>query len=521
MITLLVSLFLQLPAFAGFFYFPAQDDGFKALSQKFEFSMEEKAFQIGNLSIQYGSLDALKTADAKQFLIRVPTVFFQDYELSLVDSTGKSFWSERFQGKPKSPLKVPAAIPLLKSRANQFAYFRICLNQESETSKIFLCSRELVYKNEHVVGLAKSSETTESVTINGQNIGKSAVVYLNQTNETLNLRAVSKSGMLLEIMTRKQNFSIHETILLQDKKHIRIRLKGIPPPLNTKVTYNKSEDVDDWSVDLPIDRTFIYLRNYRGIPIKQEFAINQLPPSEEIKISEIGKIPSPIYADHLDFLAETNASYNLTSTHPSLDINQERPGIWKFHLHGLRPGNTEAFTFKIESGNEVAAAAFDLKRKQSLQLDVGLNLATTPLVGYSYFRVQKKLALSVTTLNFDFQTNISQFSHLDARFLIQPQYLLIPAQFGLGFMQLNYSGLTGSFYVGTLLWQNENFEYLRISYGLKFRGDFDSFLRAETRYYYPKAPFFIALGSFQYNYSDNAGPNRSEQFLNLGWYHPF
>ncbi len=366
--------------------FPGELNNLQILPQKFEYTLlDSSSIKLGDIIIDSKTLNLTLELNPNNFnqgrlLFSWPAGLLKEGELLIFNNNGKSIFSRDVSkenikivsGEKKSDSLIRNEISLFTTEyldeefieeIKYLPFFKYCVVKNERITKIALCSSELYASTENdklnIKERKSNSQNKAKVIINGKEAGDQGIVFLNAESENLNFKAQSKSGALLEIVTRLQQIHFKDAILNSNKNFIKLKASGSFPVNNTGV---KILGPDSWEITLPIDYPVFYLQGEGGIPMRQEFNIKGPLPNEKLRSFAIGSPKSKTYSSEASIEGRLPRGATIKSKEDTseVSIRNKQTFLWTFKK--LNPSSLNHRYLAVQSGESEATIGYDIFR---------------------------------------------------------------------------------------------------------------------------------------------------------------
>lgn len=286
--------------------FQASKNGLQVLPQRFEYTLiDSSTLRIGDIMINSKEMSfdiVTNKNNQKQLVFKWPAALLSEGSIVLKNNNGKAIYSSDFNEQKIKKVKSSTELseedknenyrtdiaqfvsePIEKSLFDDMKYFpfmSICVFRDSEETRTSLCSNELYLSSDKGQLVIKSRATTSKmsfVEVNGKVVGNQGIIFLNDRSENIEFRTQMESGASLEISTRLKAVDFKDIVLDDDGKRIILTAKGADPVHEDKVRRLPN---GDWQTRLSQSRPQVWLKGDGDIPMRQEFYIRGIIPSE-------------------------------------------------------------------------------------------------------------------------------------------------------------------------------------------------------------------------------------------------
>jgi hypothetical protein len=360
--------------------FNANLNNVRVLPQRFEYSLwDEDRLSVGNILIDSTQLTfQLSPSSTKKNRYNVrftwPGGLVKNGRLTIRDNSGKSIFSSTFK---KDDITISKGNVMedhenLRSEIATFSvnelgpefiesmrhlpFLMFCVYRETELTKINICSKELylsLQKGQITIRPRNLNKKNAQVEINGGKIGSQGVIYLNDSNETINFKSQTQSGSFLEMDIRTKDVDFND--IFQDGDNIVLTATGAEP-VDEKIIKKISDTT--WSIRLPKDRPVIYLKGDGDFPLRQEINIRGPIPSSSNRIYAERASIAKTYSSTLEVLVATpqNAKLSLPKSEVSASIKNKDSEHYLWKITKIPKGTNQRYLNLNAEGNTFTAS---------------------------------------------------------------------------------------------------------------------------------------------------------------------
>ncbi|MFN7824083.1 MAG: hypothetical protein ACK5P6_01845 [Pseudobdellovibrionaceae bacterium] len=352
-------------------FFPIEKMPIRTLPQRFDYRLVDKdRFQIGNLMMDFSSFQfEIENGDSKPPLrMTWPSSLLKKGVFVVRDNSGKTIWKTdlnldnlKSEG-PTSRLVTQNYPDDLFQQLRQFPFFRVCILNEEELTRVLACSKDMFLRQEsgQWIVFSRDSQRKESfVEINGRRTDPVGSVFLTKNEETLNLRSLLISGAHLEIFTRKKEMNFFDVAINEAEEILILKSKDTQP-----VDESSAQRLEDgtWQFKLPLDRPSLFVYSEGGIPMLQEFVIGGKirPASLQVLTLETPSLTSP--ARQYSLFLQKPAGYTFSPADRNSRVRVLPSGHVEWTLLQLESETALRRYLKISDGKDDFFAAWEMTR---------------------------------------------------------------------------------------------------------------------------------------------------------------
>jgi hypothetical protein len=317
----------------------------------------------------------------QELRVQWPWALINGGEISVRDNIGKTLWSRSLDKTELKFVKRKTAegsavlaqfsknvFPIATYQLIKFApYFRICVQKTEGLSRLSLCSRDLRFqrntKGQNFLEKETQNQSrpkVSSVNINGREVDRSGVIFLQGADSLLSVRIQLQSGTNVDIDTRMKAIEFRDIFESKDGTSYLITASGAEPA--TGVTHTRLEN-NQWQTSIDAKRPVIYLKGEGDIPLRQEFVIKGPVRPRNLIIEAQSDLPTFTYSNSLQISLNKPEGYKLEGFE-NLSQIEERESDYRWTLSELRDGTTNRRQIKATNGTESIVAAWDLQKAQ-------------------------------------------------------------------------------------------------------------------------------------------------------------
>lgn len=304
-ILIMASLFSISAAAKEPIYFLPEKNNLQILPQKFEYNLlNASTIKIGDIVIDSNNLSLGLSQEKSKYLFTFtwPAGLFENAELVLFNNYGKAIQnysikkedielikdtedkseSDSLLRKDKAIFKTVIKAALI-DEVKYLPFFKFCLQRKEENTRIDLCSVELYLSSKDgtsVIKMRSENKKKAQILINNAEVGEQGIIFLNDSNESINFLGQSESGAKLEIDTRLRPVDFKDVVISDDGKFLLLTGSGSRPVSDKDVTI-----ISDslWQIKLPTDFPVFYIQGEGSIPFRQEFFVRGALPTESLR----------------------------------------------------------------------------------------------------------------------------------------------------------------------------------------------------------------------------------------------
>lgn len=365
--------------------FSAEHNNIQILPQKFEYTLlDESSIKLGDILIDSKSLNfQLEFKQSNPNEVKVifswPAGLLKEGELTLYNNYGKALIKEEIT---KDKIQIIAGEntkdSLLRSEKATFTtdyqeeefleeikylpFLKFCIAKKDKSTKIELCSSELYVSsddNKLTIKLRKSSQREAVVIINGKEAGDQGIIFLNDKNESINFKAQSESGALLEIITKLKPIDFKDVVISDDQKTIKFKGVGGFPVKEEGV---KKINDTTWEVSLPTEFPVFYVQGEGGMPMKQEFNIKGAVPQEKMRSFLVSSLVEKTYSNSISLEARLPKGVSAKPKDPLSTVIQKKNQRFTWNLLNLTPNTLNKRFLVTAAKDSEATIAYDIFR---------------------------------------------------------------------------------------------------------------------------------------------------------------
>ena len=378
-------------------FFPVDQSRVKKLPQQFQYEVIDiDTFRIGDLVIDANKIDLQIISNADHDLtlnFQWPAALLSKGDLLIQDSSGKALFRKSLPSrlmkitKSKSTLKngqilrtdtgtlkIQEFDPDLLQRLRRMAFFKFCVHGKQERTQIYLCSKDLYFsdrRNPFKISFRNSFRSETIVDINGRMVGKQGVIYLQNSDEILSMRALLKSGVTLDIDTRMGSIDLRD-VYETSNHQIVIEAAGSEPADGAQVL--KREGLV-WSAPISTEVPSIFVTGEGGIPMRQEFKIEGAVRPETLQIDILNPLQRSTYSSETEVTLKVPSGYYLQSADTHSSVQREQNDRWTWTVRDMALDDASRRYIKVGKSPEDAnyfVAATDFFRSRRNEAKVGL-----------------------------------------------------------------------------------------------------------------------------------------------------
>lgn len=488
-------------------HFEAERNGLKVLPQRFEYTLlDDYKIKIGDVLVDTEnikfSIAPAKSSQGYDLTFTWPIHLFERGELALKNNTGKAIINTVFESKDLKVIATANASPTpttntesttseeestanveassegeqLRSELAAFTvhdvpkstiedmkylpYMSFCVMKQSYETRLYLCSNELFLSSEkgQLTVKSRSPRRTQSqIEINGKAVGEQGMIYLNDSNENISFRTLSKYGSTVEIDTRMKEVDFKDVISSDDEKYFILSAAGAEPVTEKNI---KREKDGTWKGKISTQRPLLYLKGDGEIPMRQEFYITKNLPKNSQRVFISPRTDSKTYGNSLLISGVAPMSVKVAKDREdkasSLQVNEKNQFKWL--IEDLATGRQERRFIEIKQGEDVFYAGYDIFRGHPAILSLSaMNLPSSKITSADFkaqWWLENFLGMSSDMFKFhwglelDYSTALSKPSNIDT-YRKMGGYLLWRAHEGLHLIDPSW-GLRAGFTQWTL-----------------------------------------------------------------------
>lgn len=485
-------------------FFEAERNGLKILPQRFEYTLlDDYKLKIGdvlvNTEVINFSLAPAKKGEGYDLTFNWPLHLFEEGELALKNNAGKAILTANFTKKDLKFVGEPAAhtnktnpnseTPNIEADSPEevasqeqlrgdlaafvvpnvsktivddlkyLPYMSFCVMRQSSETRLYLCSNELFMATENGQMIIKNRSprrTQSQIDINGKTVGEQGMIYLNDRNENISFRSLSKYGSTVEIDTRMKDVDFIDVVSSDDEKFFVITASGAEPVEAKNI---KRESNDTWRGRVYSQRPQLYLKSDGDIPLRQEFYITKPLPKNSQRVYISSKTNPKTYSSSVTIsgVATPQVKIQRDAQDKNSVVQTSEKNNFKWTISDLLAGSSERRFIELHQGNEVFYAGYNIFRGYPFMLGVSAQTLTSSEIANAVVKGQwwaeNFLGFDSDTfkfhwgMDFNFTTAISKPTGIDT-YQILGAGLLWRAHSGLNFidptwgLRLGYSQLT-------------------------------------------------------------------------------
>jgi hypothetical protein len=379
-------------------FFPVDKSRIKKLPQQFEYEViDTDIFRIGDLMIDANKIDLQISSNADHDLslnFQWPSALLSKGELVIQDSSGKALFRKNLPSrlmkivKSKSTLKTGQSLradigtlkiqefdPELLQKLRKMAFFKFCVHEKQERTQIYLCSKDLYFsdrRNPFKISFRNSFRSETIVDINGRMVGKQGVIYLQNSDEILSMRALLKSGVTLDIDTRMGPMDLRD-VYETSNHQIVIEASGSEPADGAQVL--KREGLV-WSAPISTEVPSIFVTGEGGIPMRQEFKIEGAVRPETLQIDILNPLQRSTYSSQTEITLKVPSGYYLQSADTHSSVQRGPNDRWTWIVSDITLDDSSRRFLKVsksaeDTNNFVAATDFFRSRRNEATVGLG------------------------------------------------------------------------------------------------------------------------------------------------------
>lgn len=354
--------------------FAAEKSNIQILPQKFEFTLvDSHKMKLGDILIDAAQVNldlvTIQNKNDKQYKLTFtwPAALLSEGQVILLNNYGKSIWSSRIQ---KQNIKINQSLtndttlraeiasitsseisPKVINEMKYLPFMKFCVVKLEDDTRLQLCSREFYLsgqKDDLALKPRANVKKTAELSINNKIINSGqALIFLNNPDQNINLKARAESGSFLEFETRMQPVEFQDAFLNDDGKTIQIRASGANP-----VKENSVEFIGDklWKSKIPVTDPVLYLKAAGGIPMRQEFFIRGTVPTQNLRPYAIPPIENKTYSSHAYIYGKAATKTSPVAKDKNIDLSLTENGEFIWELKNLESDNENKryLTFKTD-----------------------------------------------------------------------------------------------------------------------------------------------------------------------------
>lgn len=454
-------------------HFEAERNGLKVLPQRFEYTLlDDYKIKIGDVLVDTEnikfSVAPAKNSQGYDLTFTWPIHLFERGELALKNNTGKAILNATFESKDLKLItannknttqtnpentqepqenqesesqEVHTEGEQLRSELAAFTvhdvpkatvedmkylpYMSFCVMKQSYETKLYLCSNELFLSSEkgQLAVKSRSPRRTQSqIEINSKAVGEQGMIYLNDRNENISFRTLSKYGSTVEIDTRMKEVDFKDVISSDDEKYFILTAAGAEPVTEKNI---KREKDGTWKGKISTQRPLLYLKGDGEIPMRQEFYITKSLPKNSQRVFISARTDSKTYGNSLliSGIAPMSVKISKDREDKSSSIQVNEKNQFKWLIEDLATGRQERRFVEVKQGEDVFYAGYDIFRGYPVMLSLSaLSLPSSKITSAdvkAQWWLENFLGLSSDTFKFhwglelDYSTAISKPTLLD------------------------------------------------------------------------------------------------------------
>lgn len=363
-------------------FFQADKNNVQILAQRFEYSlMDADKLRMGDILIDSTKLHFQVAKAERGYILRFqwPAGLFKDGSISLLNNNGKAVWSGGFT--PET-VKITADASVtdedIRSEIGQFTsepvskelvdamkflpFMNFCISRATETNKVYLCSRDLYLTvapdGRFEVKDRSTSKKDAYVELNGKQVTPQGLVYLNDANEDLFMKAQTESGAFIEIITRKMDVDFRDVVVNPEGNKIIVTARGAEPARKTGV---KKLDDDEYEVTLSRSRPYYFLLGDGGIPMRQEFYVKGDLPTAAMRPFLAAQSPDKTFSSSLEVRGVAPEKVQLKAAGEGSELQGGTKNRFNWRLLGLQSGLNRRYLAVQEDGKSFVVG-YDVER---------------------------------------------------------------------------------------------------------------------------------------------------------------
>ncbi|MFN8845631.1 MAG: hypothetical protein ACK5V3_17860 [Bdellovibrionales bacterium] len=354
--------------------FSAEKNNIQILPQKFEYSLRDSTkLLLGNRIIDSEQFRfEFKYNNAKANIkIIWPEGLIQEGRVLLTNPSGLEIWSREFvKGQKEIELKEVSS---LLNKISSFSFFRFCVGYFQLDTGLDICSPELMLKGtaEDLQVVSRNQEQRPEVQINGRTVTQHGIVFLNDDKETLQFRAVSKSGAEFKIDTKKTVLEFPDVIDINEKSFL-LTVEG-PTPLAPSNFKKVSEN--RWTVPLLKERAQIYISGAGQVPLRQEFIVVGPLPKSSNRIYLKTQPNQKSYSSQMTLIGDNPREGTVQSVDRGSDV-KKLGSSFQWIVRNVPTGMGKTSYLGVFDGEQTFSASYKTSRQDSGRIEIGGLLAT-------------------------------------------------------------------------------------------------------------------------------------------------
>ncbi|GIL18660.1 MAG: hypothetical protein BroJett040_24110 [Oligoflexia bacterium] len=380
-------------------FFPIDKNNVKVLNQSFEYKLIDKDnFKVGDVLMNANQFELHidpENRDGKyKIKFKWPSGMITKGEIVLKDNAGKIIW--------KTPIS-PESLKIEKSQIEQrgdiyrtdvatfetesldeatlkklqlYPFFKYCIQRTEELTSLFLCSKDLYYKE---VDKGFSIQSRDSfrreshVEINGKVVGEQGMIILQSKKNPVSMKALLLSGASIEANTRLTDVDFKDFYSSQEGKKIFVRAVGAEPAKEELIT---KREADGWWMELDINRPIFYVKGEGDIPMRQEFIVSGKPRSESLKVPYASTPSLKTYSSEETVALKKSSDYSL-SVYDKNSSLRDNGTSYLWTIKNLAVGELNRGYLKVKSKDGEYVAAHDILRGKRHEFNAKLHIPNT------------------------------------------------------------------------------------------------------------------------------------------------
>lgn len=383
-------------------YFQADKNNLQVLPQRFEYTLlDEDRLKVGDILIDTTQVTfQIEPSPQKKgtYSIRFtwPAGLIKGGELSIKNNSGKAVFSALLskenlkisQGTTQqeeenlrsdtATLAIDNVEASLVDDMKYFPFMVFCIYQQSDETRLYLCSKELYLSSQQGQMIVKSRSSTKKaaqIEINGKVVGNQGIIYLNDRSENVAFKAQTQTGAFLEIETRKKDVDFKDVVVSDDGEKIILTASGAEPVDESKV---KKVSETEWQISLPLSRPVLFLKGDGDIPMRQEFYVRGPLPHEKNRPYLSAKSASRTYASKLTFSGVSPEGVQMKIPEKDTDSQFEalKKNQFTWSVRNIPAGVETRRYLSVSSDGQNFLAGYDVFRGQPFGLGLGVHYQT-------------------------------------------------------------------------------------------------------------------------------------------------
>ncbi len=379
-------------------FYQADKNNVQVLPQRFEYALlDEDRLKIGDILIDTSKLSFdLQAASQGKFKLtfKWPAALLQDGNIILKNNVGKALFDSSFS---KENIKITKSEPQegqtdLRSDSAEYTtlvesslaqdlkylpFVKFCIFKEDAGTRIYLCSKELYLSTANAQMIVKSrnsNRNSTAVEVNSQIVGDQGLIFLNDSNELLVMKALTKNGAQLEIETRKKDVDFKDVFNSEDGTSLVFTATGAEPVDPGKVKKINSEE---WQIIVPKSKPVVYLKGEGDIPMRQEFFIKGDLPSDKNKIFLSENSKNRTYSDHVELLGKLPEGFSASSADANSKFLTSKSGNFKWVWSNLNSNKKNRRYLTVKNAEQKWTAGYDVEQVTPAEFYIGINTYTS------------------------------------------------------------------------------------------------------------------------------------------------